>query len=134
MTASLVSALLRAVLACALIAGCAAGGTSPTTAGAAMSAAGTIAARDTEAIAVGTSTKFAVRAALGTAMVVSFDSGFEVWVYRLKGSAATQSKNKFAGWFAAKQTDGAAVPAGEFVVLFAPSGVVSKTRLRQVGG
>lgn len=62
-------------------------------------------------ITVGTSTKAAVRAALGAATVVKFDSGYEVWVYR--------------------GTDGKATATGaEFVILFAPSGVVKKTRIR----
>ena len=43
--------------------------------------------------------------------MVKFDSGFEVWVYRNK---SPETK---------------AAP-GEFVILFAPSGVVKKTRLR----
>lgn len=56
------------------------------------------------AITLGTSTKAEVKAALGTANVVSFASGYEVWVYRAAGA--------------------------EFVLLFAPSGIVKKTRIR----
>ena len=55
----------------------------------------------------GKSTKADVIAALGETLVISFDSGFEVWVYRL-GRDTT----------------------AEFVVLFAPSGLVAKTRIR----
>ncbi len=128
------SALLRACLACALTAGCAAGGTPGRTEGTATAVTGAITARDAGAVAVGTSTKADVAAALGKATVVSFDSGFEVWVYRVKRPTDGQTKNGLAGLFTAKQTDRATVPAGEFVVLFAPSGVVSKTRLRPGGG
>jgi hypothetical protein len=63
-----------------------------------------------EAVVVGQSTKDGVAAVLGPASVVRFDSGFEVWLYR----AGTASET--------------ATPA-EFVILFAPSGVVKKTRL-----
>jgi hypothetical protein len=56
-------------------------------------------------LAIGQSTKSDVRAALGEGTVVSFDSGYEVWVYR--------------------QPD-----VAELVLLFEPSGILSKTRLR----
>jgi len=65
-----------------------------------------------ETIAVGRSTKADVASALGRAIVVSFDSGYEVWVYRWSGS------------------DGTTRAATELVVLFGPSGVVTKVRLR----
>jgi hypothetical protein len=64
-----------------------------------------------EIIVIGQSIRAEVLAALGPATVVKFDSGFEVWVYRTKSS---ESK----------------VEPAEFVVLFAPSGIVKKTRLR----
>ncbi len=64
-----------------------------------------------EVIAIGAATKADVIAALGRATVVKFDSGFEVWVYRAKSPEAT------------------AISA-EFVILFAPSGIVKKTRIR----
>jgi hypothetical protein len=54
-------------------------------------------------LTIGESTKSDVRAALGEGTVVSFDSGYEVWVYR-------------------------APPATELVLLFDPAGVLSKTR------
>ena len=57
------------------------------------------------------STRRDVSAALGTATVVVFDSGFEVWAYREK-----LQKNP---------SDNA-----ELVILFAPSGIVKKTRVR----
>ena len=64
------------------------------------------------AVAIGKSTQAEVKSALGEGAVVRFDSGFEVWVYR---------------WPGAQRTNRAAT---EFVVLFDPSGVVRKTRLR----
>jgi hypothetical protein len=65
-----------------------------------------------EMIVIGKSTKADVSSALGRAVVVSFDSGYEVWVYRWAGSDRT------------------ARAATELVVLFAPSGLVTKVRLR----
>ena len=64
-----------------------------------------------DAIAMGQTTKADVVAALGAATVVKFDSGFEVWVYRTKSAQS-------------------AATAAEFVILFAPSGIVKKTRIR----
>ena len=63
-----------------------------------------------DAVVVGQSTKAEVANVLGTGTVVTFDSGFEVWVYRT--NASSDSANK-----------------AELVILFAPSGVVKKTRL-----
>ena len=62
-------------------------------------------------IATGIATKADVMAALGSATVVKFDSGFEVWVYRAKSAETAAAK-------------------AEFVILFAPSGIVKKTRIR----
>lgn len=59
----------------------------------------------------GQSTRRDVAAALGPATVVTFDSGFEVWAYRIT-------------------PPGAASASAELVILFGPSGVVRKTRLR----
>lgn len=64
-----------------------------------------------DALAVGVSTKADVLAALGIATVISFDGGHEVWAYRGKPLKAPAT-------------------GAEFVVLFAPSGVVKKTRIR----
>ncbi|MDP3858468.1 MAG: hypothetical protein Q8Q73_11990 [Stagnimonas sp.] len=68
------------------------------------------AARD--AIAIGRSTKADVAAALGKAVVIPFDSGYEVWVYRWRGAQPTTRA------------------ATELVVLFEPSGLARKTRVR----
>jgi hypothetical protein len=66
------------------------------------------------AITAGTATKADVIAALGAATIVRFDSGFEVWVYPARSRAAAA----------------ASAGAAEFVILFAPSGIVKKTRIR----
>ncbi|HKB54716.1 MAG TPA: hypothetical protein VKD22_12005 [Ramlibacter sp.] len=62
------------------------------------------------AITVGQSTRADVAAALGQATIVRFDSGYEVWVYQTAGADRRDPT--------------------ELVILFAPSGVVKKTRLR----
>ena len=62
-------------------------------------------------VVAGTSTKADVSAALGPATVVKFDSGYEVWAYREKPPKSP-------------------APGAEFVILFAPSGIVQKTRIR----
>jgi hypothetical protein len=93
---------------CACVLGCAAPGSSLTT----------VSARNArDAITIGKSTKSDVIAALGKTAVVSFDSGFEVWVYQVTADTAAN-----LGWRKAGTT--------EFVVLFTPSGVVTKTRIR----
>ncbi len=93
----------RASVACALCAcllGCAAPGSALTA----------VSARDAgSSITLGKSTKADVIAALGKTAAIGFDSGYEVWVYRVAGDASGKA---------------------EFVVLFAPSGVVTKIRTR----
>ena len=64
-----------------------------------------------EAVAMGKSSKQEVMAALGPATVVRFDSGYEVWVYR-KNPLKSETAD------------------AEFVILFAPSGIVKKARIR----
>jgi len=59
------------------------------------------------AVVIGKSTKADVRAALGDTLAIGFDNGYEVWVYRLDRNTSA-----------------------EFVILFAPSGIVAKTRIR----
>ena len=58
----------------------------------------------------GVSTKAQVQAALGPARVVRFDSGYEVWLYRVREPAANGE--------------------AEFVLLFSPQGLLAKTRVR----
>lgn len=65
-----------------------------------------------ERVAIGKSTRPELAAALGTAIVIPFDSGFEVWVYRWPGLDRTTRS------------------ATELVVLFDPSGVATKARVR----
>jgi hypothetical protein len=64
-----------------------------------------------DAVRPGASTKADVRAALGAGAVARFDSGYEVWTYSFGPQKARTRKT-------------------EFVVLFAPSGIVANTRLR----
>ena len=61
---------------------------------------------------MGSTTKADVRAALGEATVVDFTSGYEVWVYRQR------------------PTEKPPAPSAELVLLFEPSGILSKTRVR----
>ena len=68
-----------------------------------------------DSIAIGKSSKADVLAALGAATVISFDSGYEVWVYRAKSRGPAEAK-------------------AEFVILFGTDGVVKKTRLRPAYG
>jgi len=117
---------------CACVAGCAAPGASLVTTGTA--AANTLSARNArDAITIGKSTRADVLAALGKATVVSFDSGFEVWVYQIAAERVTGETAAKASWVerilhagSEKGTRGKT----EFVILFAPSGVVAKTRIR----
>ena len=60
----------------------------------------------------GKSTKADVIAALGKTTAITFDSGYEIWVYHIRDGARRDDR-----------------PA-EFVVLFDPSGTVTKTRTR----
>lgn len=66
-------------------------------------------AQDT--IVVGKTTQAETLAALGPATEIQFDSGYAVWVYRARVVESDADR-------------------AEFVILFAPSGVVKKTRLR----
>lgn len=70
------------------------------------------------------SKKADVIAALGPATVIRFDSGYEVWVYRFVEAAPRKNQNKPPnrgehGW-----------QPSELVMLFNPSGSVSKVRIR----
>lgn len=83
-----------------------AGGTAPPFRDPAMSMQN---AQDT--IVVGMTTQAEAMAALGPATEIRFDSGYAVWVYRARAAKSDADR-------------------AEFVILFAPSGVVKKTRLR----
>jgi len=65
-----------------------------------------------DVLSIGRSTKADVRAALGQAVVVDFASGYEVWVYR------------------ERPKEESTLPKTELVLLFAPSGILSKARVR----
>lgn len=64
-----------------------------------------------DTIVVGKTTQAEAMAALGPATEIKFDSGYAVWVYRARAAEPDADR-------------------AEFVILFAPSGVVKKTRLR----
>ncbi len=102
------------IAACVSIAGCASSGgpmlseQAPGT----MRAGGPSPAAAQASITIGKSTKADVLAALGPGNAIKFDSGYEVWVYR---------------WPGAERTSRAAT---ELVILFEPSGIVKKTRVR----
>ena len=82
-----------------------------------------------DAVAIGKSTKTDVIAALGETRVISFDTGYEVWVYRL---ANYTPANPAPAQRIASEKAWPRTPA-EFVILFAPSGLVAKTRIRPAG-
>lgn len=67
--------------------------------------------RARDVIAEGQTTKADVIAALGNATIVKFDSGYEVWVYRAGSREPSGAK-------------------AELVLLFTPSGIVKKTRIK----
>ena len=118
---------------CACVSGCAVPGASPVTTGTA--AANTISARIArDAITIGKSTKADVIAAFGKTTVVSFDSGFEVWVYQVIGESVIGETAAKPSWVErilhAGSETGITRGKTEFVILFAPSGVVTKTRIR----
>jgi hypothetical protein len=77
------------------------------------------------AVAIGKSTRADVIAALGETLVIRFDSGYEVWVYQIAEGTrylpqrSVRTSDKAWAW-----------TPPEFVILFAPSGVVAKTRIR----
>jgi hypothetical protein len=66
-----------------------------------------------DALVIGKSSKADVRAAFGEAVVIDFDSGYEVWVYK------------------ERLREKAPPPRAEFVLLFSPSGILAKTRIRR---
>jgi hypothetical protein len=96
--------------ACAFIGGCAAvppPAEAPPGPGEILSAAAAL-----ETLSIGKSTRADVRARLGKATVIDFESGYEVWVYRERPRPK------------------APPPAPELVLLFAPSGILAKARIR----
>jgi hypothetical protein len=69
-----------------------------------------------DALAVDPSTKAQVRASIGEPVAVDFDSGYEVWLYRESPREDTGERD--------------APPPAELLLLFAPSGIVTKARVR----
>jgi hypothetical protein len=97
---------------CALVAGCAGGLLQPAPAVRDTQAPAVAPQHALETIAPGKTTRDELARALGKAIVVHFDSGNEVWVYRWMGkNESTRS-------------------ATELVVLLGRDGVVKKARLR----
>lgn len=116
---------------CVCVAGCAGLGLSSLTTTTAAPDRARISASDAEnAIALGKSTKADVTAALGKTQVIRFDSGFEVWIYQFKDD--TPAKTSSANRSERTGSENAVPGENEFVVLFAPSGVVAKTRIRSM--
>ncbi|MDB5966254.1 MAG: hypothetical protein JWQ72_2754 [Polaromonas sp.] len=64
-----------------------------------------------DAVLTGASTRDEVRARLGGATVIRFDSGYEVWVYRSPSRGPPETR-------------------AELVILLTPEGLVRKKRLR----
>jgi hypothetical protein len=87
-----------------------------------------------QTIRVGMSSKADVIAALGGTKVLRFESGFEVWVYRFQDEPADAIARLGTGTSQPVIGQGDAAPrAGgnaEFIVLFSPSGIVTKIRVR----
>jgi hypothetical protein len=77
------------------------------------------------AVTIGKSTRADVVAVLGETLVIRFDTGYEVWVYRLTEASRVLPQRSV------RTSDKAwASTPPEFVILFAPSGLVAKTRIR----
>ena len=102
---------MRALVLCALLVGCAL--TEPKPAERPLGPGEISSARAGEkALSVGTSTKAHVRTLLGEATVVDFASGYDVWVYRERSDPKVGTTSS------------------ELVLLFEPSGILAKTRVR----
>ena len=114
--------LMCAAVLTAVLAGCAApprpgGGIEPIPA---FRDAGMTVQQARDATAIGL-TKAEVASRLGPAAEVKFASGYEVWAYRMAAPPASRD---------AARPDDREPDRPEFIVLFSPDGVVSKTRLR----
>jgi hypothetical protein len=89
-------------------------------------AANPLAIRSRQSITLGRSTKSDVAAVVGKPKSVRFDTGFEVWAYRI----IDQSKAKAEAAKAQRRGEQEPpVSETEIVVLFDPSGVATKVRL-----
>ena len=109
-----------AVLVCAVsVAGCATQPATVTTAVVTPEQTNVIPAdRVKDAVVVGKSTKADVIAALGDALAIRFDTGYEVWVYRL----ANDTRAKAASARRTASEKAGSGPSAEFVILLRPQG------------
>jgi hypothetical protein len=71
-----------------------------------------------------------VIAALGPATIIQFDSDYEVWVYRFVEPAPTRNTPTPDGAPAGRDQAARDRPPSELVMLFTPSGIVAKVRVR----
>jgi len=97
--------------------------------------ANTLAARKAaDAVAIGSSTEAELIAFLGKTTVVAFDSGYEVWVYQIIGDRVSGDTAARASWVErilhGSSEQETSRGKCEFVILFEPSRVVTKTRIR----
>ena len=127
MRALLLTGASLAIAVC--IGGCATRATAPAAVVSPVATKAVPSHRVKDAVVPGKSTRADVIAALGGGLVIRFDSGYEVWVYRLENDAPGESSpgnpaSRRRSLGVARGT------AAEFVILFAPSGVVTKTRIR----
>lgn len=88
----------------------------------------TISVSSLDHLVVGKSSKADVMALLGGTKVIRFDSGYEVWVYQYRGDTPSSIPLR-------ARLEHAILRKGtldniEFVLLFGPSGVLEKTRIR----
>lgn len=84
------------------------------------------------AIAIGKSTKADVAAAFGSTKAISFDSGYEVWVYKVPATGARSASMRELMEHA--MLGRGVLGNAEYLVLFDSAGVVAKTRLRPPPG
>jgi hypothetical protein len=83
-----------------------------------------------EAVTLGSSSKADVASRLGAAHAkVKFDSGYEVWAYQFAPQGSLMGN--IGAFFQQLQSSNAAPGMTEVVILFAPSGVATRIRLRQ---
>ena len=80
-----------------------------------------------DAVVIGRSTKADVIAALGESLAIRFDNGYEVWVYHLADDTPAGERRRGKSGSADNARPG---ESAEFVILFQPSGIVAKTRMR----
>lgn len=117
-------AAASALFACAALAGCAVGPRESVPVPRPPLVDPSTAQQVADDLASGRRTRADVAARLGDAIVVRFDSGYEVWVYRLAEAADAKQRARRANRAQTRDS------AGELVILVAPSGAVVKARTR----